>query len=162
MGTATHSSLRLLAAGLALAVLAVPAAGCRSWRGERPPYVKVVPAVAYEIRRDSPEILVLDLRPAEEFNGARGHLQGAVNIPGDQLLLRMLEIGPYRDQTFLVYCQDASCGVEAMAVLASSGFRDAIQIDGGLAAWVADGFDVVLSGAEAVSRGLEQGPEERN
>jgi rhodanese-related sulfurtransferase len=135
---------RLLPAGLVLATLA-SAAACRSGRSEPPPFRKLRPAIAYEVLRDSPETPLLDLRPAAEFNGAHGHIKGAYNIPEERLPGRLVEIGAWRDQTFLVYCGDGRCGEEAMRVLLSSGFRDAILILGGIEAWVADGFDVVLA-----------------
>ena len=104
--------------------------------------------MAYEILRDSPEILILDLRPPEEFRGPQGHVRGAINIEADRLRRLLLEISAYRDQTFLVYCGDASCGQEAMDFLMASGYRDAILIEGGFAAWVEEGFDTVLAGEE--------------
>ncbi len=135
---------RLLPAVLALASL-VATGSCRSGRGEPPPYRKLRPAIAYEVLRDSPETAVLDLRPPAEFNGPHGHIKGAYNIPEERLPYRLLELASWRDQTFLVYCGDARCGQDAMAVLASSGFPDAMLILGGLDAWVADGFDVILA-----------------
>lgn len=131
-------------AALAMAAL-IGAAACRSGRDGASAFRRVQPAVADQILRDSPDISILDLRPAEEFNGPQGHLKGAYNIPEQRLPSRLIEIGGWRDQTFLVYCGDARCGEEPMAVLHSSGFRDGILIDGGLAAWVESGFDVVVS-----------------
>ncbi|HVF58891.1 MAG TPA: rhodanese-like domain-containing protein [Thermoanaerobaculia bacterium] len=104
--------------------------------------------MAYEIVRDSPEILILDLRPPEEFRGPQGHVRGAINIEEDRLRRLLLDISAYRDQTFLVYCGDASCGEQAMEFLMASGYRDAILIEGGFRAWVEDGFDTVLVGEE--------------
>jgi len=124
------------------------AVACRTGRGEPPPFRKVRPAVAYEILRDSPETLILDLRPPQEFSGPEGHVKGAINIVEDRLRRLLLEISAHRDETFLVYCRDASCGEQAMEFLALSGYRDAILIQGGFAAWVEDGFDTVLDGEE--------------
>ena len=104
--------------------------------------------MAYEIVRDSPDILILDLRPPQEFRGPQGHVRGAINIEADRLRRLLLEISAYRDQTFLVYCANASCGQEAMDFLMASGYRDAILIAGGFAAWIEEGFDTVLVGEE--------------
>jgi rhodanese-related sulfurtransferase len=104
--------------------------------------------VAYEILRDSPDILILDLRPPQEFRGPQGHVKGAINIEEDRLRRLLLDISAYRDQTFLVYCGDASCGEQAMEFLMASGYRDAILIAGGFRAWVEEGFDTVLVGEE--------------
>ncbi|HEX7181096.1 MAG TPA: rhodanese-like domain-containing protein [Thermoanaerobaculia bacterium] len=131
---------------LAAAVL-LPAVGCRTLRrraGERPPYRKVSPAVAFEIIHDSPDILVLDLRPRQAFNSDTGHLFRAFNIPVSRLPTRIREISRYRDETFLVYCDTPSCAEEGMAVLISSGFENAILIDGGIDNWIRMGFRTVL------------------
>jgi rhodanese-related sulfurtransferase len=137
-------------AGALLALLLLTLAlttACRSFRrGERPPFRKVSPAVAYEIARDTPDILILDLRPAEEFQGETGHIAGAQNIPLERLPYRLLQISSYREETFLVYCRgEDSCGPDGMAVLIASGFEDAILIDGGIDEWIRTGFKTVLT-----------------
>jgi rhodanese-related sulfurtransferase len=131
----------------ALLVLgAVLLAGCRYFRNrERPPFRKVSPPVAFEILRDSPDVLILDLRTRDEFLGDTGHIFRARNIPLERLPDRLLEIAPFRDDTFLVYCRKGdTCGEEGMAILMSSGFENAILIDGGIDGWIRHGFRTVL------------------
>ena len=131
-----------------LFVLVLLLGACRPFwrRGERPPFRKVTPAVAYEIIRDTPEILILDLRRPEEFQGDTGHLASARNLPLDLLPYRLLQVSGYRDETFLVYCRaDDACGQEGMAVLIASGFENAILIDGGIDGWIRAGFKTVLT-----------------
>jgi rhodanese-related sulfurtransferase len=133
---------------LALVLVLAVATACRPFwrRGERPPFRKVRPAVAYEIVRDTPDILILDLRRAEEFQGETGHVAGAQNIPLERLPYRLLQISSYREETFLVYCRGAdNCGPDGMAVLIASGFEDAILIDGGIDEWIRTGFKTVLT-----------------
>ena len=134
-------------------------AGCRSWRNrERPPFRKVSPPVAFEILRDNPDVLVLDLRSREEFLGDTGHIYRARNIPLDRLPERMLEIAPFRDDTFLVYCRSQdTCGEEGMAVLISSGFENAILIDGGIDGWIRSGFRTVLPALPPAGQEQEEG-----
>jgi rhodanese-related sulfurtransferase len=135
---------------LALAAL-LPAGGCRSVRGwyqrfqaSRPPYRIVLPGVAYEVIRDTPGILILDLRSPQEFYGAIGHLRNAVNIPLARLPYRLIEISSFRGETFIVYCDTQPCAEAGMAVLLSSGFDNGILIDGGIDAWVRLGFKTFL------------------
>jgi rhodanese-related sulfurtransferase len=135
---------------LAAAAAAVPLAGCRSLRhpfrrAPGQPFRRVIPAVAYEIQRDSPGILILDLRPPEEFQGDTGHLPRARNIPLDELPYRLIEISGFREETLLVYCRDTPCGEEGMRVFVASGFDDAILIDGGIDAWIRAGYRTVLT-----------------
>lgn len=121
-------------------------AGCRTFRNrERPPFHRIRPPVAFEILRDSPDVLVLDLRSRGEFLSDTGHIFRARNIPLEKLSERLLEIAPFRDDTFLVYCRgNDTCGEEGMAILVSSGFENAMLIDGGIDGWIRYGFRTVL------------------
>jgi rhodanese-related sulfurtransferase len=114
----------------------------------------VSPPVAFEIIRDTPETLILDLRTPEEYLGETGHLRRALNIPLEQLSHRMLEIGAWRQETVLVYCRTADdpCGEEGMAVLVSSGFENAMLIDGGIDGWIREGFKTELPAGLAGQR----------
>ncbi|MES1245739.1 MAG: rhodanese-like domain-containing protein [Acidobacteriota bacterium] len=121
-------------------------AGCRLFRRrERPPFHRISPPVAFEVLRDSPDVLVLDLRSRQEYLGDTGHIYRARNIPLERLSERLLEIAPFRDDTFLVYCRgNDTCGEEGMAILVSSGFENAILVDGGIDGWIRDGYRTVL------------------
>lgn len=110
----------------------------------RPPYTKVSAPIAFEIIRDNPSILILDLRSPQDFNGDTGHLFRAHNIPLDRLPYRLLEISAFRNDTFLAYCDTQKCAEEGMAILISSGFQDAVLIDGGVDEWIRKGFRTVL------------------
>lgn len=139
-----RKAFALLLPSLVLSLVLLP--GCRAFRNrERPPFRKVAPSVAFEILRDSPDVLILDLRTRKEFLGDTGHIYRARNIPLERLPDRMLEIAPFRDDTFLVYCREGdSCGEEGMAILVSSGFENAILIEGGIDGWIRYGFRTVL------------------
>jgi rhodanese-related sulfurtransferase len=142
----TNRSRKLaVVALLAAAVLA--SQGCAMLRrraAERPPYRKVSPPIAYEMIRDTPGILILDLRPAEAFHSDTGHIYRAYSIPEDRLPFRLLELSSFREETFLVYCDTQKCGDDGMSVLVSSGFENAILIEGGIDGWIAKGFRTVL------------------
>lgn len=132
---------------LGLALVALAAAGCRTVRGgdgERiAAFSRVRPPVAFEILRDNPGLPVLDLRSRFEFTGPIGHVRGARNVPLDELHLRLLELSPLKDRTFLVYCGHDDCGVRGLELLVKAGYEEAILMDGGIDAWVLDGFGTV-------------------
>jgi rhodanese-related sulfurtransferase len=130
-----------------LVVLALLIGGCGMLRrraANRPPFKKLSPPIAYEMIRDNPDMLILDLRPAAEFNGATGHIRRAKNIPMDRLPFRLLEISAFREDTVLVYCGQPDCAEQGMAVLLASGFENAILMDGGIDRWIREGFKTVL------------------
>jgi uncharacterized membrane protein YdjX (TVP38/TMEM64 family) len=47
------------------------------------------------------EVLVLDVRSAEEFHGAGGHVPGSVPIPVDELQSRLAELDSYRSSSLV-------------------------------------------------------------
>jgi rhodanese-related sulfurtransferase len=120
--------------------------GCAFLRGKRPraPYKKLSPPIAYEMMRDNPEMLVLDLRPPQEFNGETGHVRRARNIPLERLPFRLLEISAFREDTVLVYCRADDCGEKGIGILLSSGFENVVLMVGGIDHWIRDGFKTVL------------------
>jgi rhodanese-related sulfurtransferase len=131
---------------LALLLVLPALAGCSLFRrkGDRPAYRKLTPPVAYEMMRDSPDLLIVDLRSAGAFDSETGHVRRARNIPLDRLPYRLLEISTFRDETFIVYCDTPACAEEGMSILISSGFENAVLMDGGIDEWIKDGFKTVL------------------
>ncbi len=131
-----------------LLILALAVGGCahvRAWMSKpRPPYRKLSPQVAYEMIRDSPGMLVLDLRTAQQFNGQTGHIQRATNIPLARLPYRLLEIIPFREETILIYCESNECAEKGTKVLGASGFESIVLMDGGIDQWIKRGFKTVL------------------
>lgn len=134
--------------GVLLAMLIPTLLGCV---GSRPtpdpavvdvPYRVVRPAVAFELLRDAPETLILDVRAPAEYERPPGHLAGAINIPVAELDERLHDLGGWKRRTFLVYGDDGS-GVEAMELLTAHGFRYVVLIAGGVSAWREDGFGTV-------------------
>jgi hypothetical protein len=84
-------------------------------------------------------------------------MRGAKNIPLARLPYRLLEISSFRDETVVVYCTAGGCGDQGMAVLLSSGFDNAILMDGGIEKWIREGFKTVLPADLATRRGVERG-----
>lgn len=124
----------MVAAALVAACAGIPASrpDLRGVRAVRPP-------VAFEILRDSPDMFILDLRTAAEFD-REGHLKGAVNIPLEELDARMVELRALRDATLLVYCRDDACGMRGVHLLQEHGFAYLFLLAGGYPAWVQGGF----------------------
>jgi rhodanese-related sulfurtransferase len=134
----------LLAGAAAVAASTSGCASVKRWlearQARRPPFTVISPPVAEELARDAPDVFILDLRGADEFQGPKGHLRNALNIPLARLPYRLLEIRSYRGETFLVYCDGDDCGRAGMRILKDSGFEDAILIAGGIDGWIHSGF----------------------
>lgn len=72
--------------------------------------------------------LVIDVRRPHEF--AAGHVDGAVNMPHDQIAERISEISGDRDQPVVVYCRSGRRAGLAKEVLRSNGFTDILNAGG--------------------------------
>ena len=89
------------------------------------------------------DVIVLDVRPAEEF--AAGHLPPAISIPLAELRRRLRELS--RDKEVVAYCRGPYCAFahKAVRVLRQAGFR-ARRLEDGLPEWKAAGLPVVAIG----------------
>jgi len=89
-----------------------------------------------------PNVLVVDVRPPEEF--AQGHIAGAVNIPLDKLKLRLKQIP--RDREVVAYCRGPWCvlAYEAVARLRKAGIS-ARRLEHGLPEWRRSGLPIEKS-----------------
>ena len=84
-------------------------------------------------------VTVLDVRPTDEF--ALGHIPGAVNIPLDDLEVRLADLDP--GQEIVAYCRGTYCvlSFEAVAELRRRGFR-VRRLEDGYPEWKAAGLPV--------------------
>jgi rhodanese-related sulfurtransferase/DNA-binding transcriptional ArsR family regulator len=94
--------------------------------------MEAVPAQEVLERAKKGLVVVLDVRPPEEF--AAGHLPGAVNIPVNQLAKRLKDL-PARKEV-IAYCRGPYClmSYDAVSLLRKKGFK-ARRMEGGLPEW---------------------------
>ncbi len=74
---------------------------------------------------------LVDVRSPGEF--ASGHIQGAVNIPVQELALRMSELEP-KSQTIVLYCASGMRSARAASVLKNAGFAQVHNL-GAMSSW---------------------------
>src|SRR5688572_26375231 len=110
----------------------------RLWLAHRDE-MEAVPAREVLERAKKGLVVVLDVRPAEEF--AAGHLPGAVNIPIQELAKRLKELP--RRQEVIAYCRGPYClmSYDAVTLLRKKG-RKARRLEAGLPEWRAAGLPV--------------------
>ena len=80
--------------------------------------------------------LLLDLRPPEQFQA--GHLAGARQMNGEQILKAADTLKKHKEKAVVVYDDTGSLGAAAVRQLTEQGFTRAFALRGGLAAWRAD------------------------
>jgi rhodanese-related sulfurtransferase len=108
--------------------------------------------IAYELRARSENIaavspqevvrlmnqgaLVIDLRPPDDF--ANGHVAGAKQMTGEQILKASETLKKQKEKVVVVYDDSGSLGAAAVRQLVAQGFTKAFNLRGGLAAWRAE------------------------
>ena len=88
-------------------------------------------------------LLVLDVRTAEDFVGEQGHIEEAVNIPVEDLQKRLDEIGNYLEQPVAIVCRTDKKSAKAALLLTEGGFADVHIVCGGMTKWIEAGLPVI-------------------
>ena len=91
------------------------------------------------------EVLIIDVRPPEEF--ASGHLPGALSVPEEELEARLSELP--RNRPVVAFCRGPYCRLADRAVdlLRASGLK-ALRCAGGVAEWRSLGLSVESEATE--------------
>lgn len=82
--------------------------------------------------------VIVDVRDPESF--AAGHLRDAKNIPLKELSNRIGELDKFKAKSMIAVCQSGVQSAKAAGQLKKAGFNDAFSLDGGMAAWQAQGL----------------------
>lgn len=77
--------------------------------------------------------LLIDLRPAEQYTA--GHVNGARQMSGEQILQAGDTLKKYKEKTVVVYDDTGSLSASAVRQLNEQGFKRAFNLRGGLTAW---------------------------
>lgn len=93
-------------------------------------------------KMEAQEVVVLDVRPEEEFR--RGHIHQALSMPVEHLFERLKELPA--DKEIIAYCRGPLCvfADEAVALLHEKGFK-AKRLEEGFPDWQAKGLPVEVS-----------------
>jgi rhodanese-related sulfurtransferase len=84
--------------------------------------------------------LVLDIRKAEDF--AAGHVNGAKQLPSDQILSAGDNFKRFKEKPVVVYDESGSLAAAAVRQLNQQGFTKAFSLRGGIAGWRAEQLPV--------------------
>lgn len=108
---------------------------------ERPERLEPVEKKALLRRVRRGEVVVVDVRPPEEYRA--GHIPGALSIPLKDLKSHLSKLP--RDQDSVAYCRGPYCvlATEAVELLKAKGFR-ALRLEDGVPEWRAHGLPVAI------------------
>jgi rhodanese-related sulfurtransferase len=77
--------------------------------------------------------LVIDLRAPDQYKA--GHVSGARQMSGEQILKAADILKKHKEKTVVVYDDTGTVGHSAVRQLTAQGFTRAVNLRGGLAAW---------------------------
>jgi sulfur dioxygenase len=83
---------------------------------------------------------VIDVREPEEWHGSLGHIAGAKLIPLGQLAARANEVD--RARPVVMACRSGARSAQAVLILRKLGFKDVVNLAGGMIRWRAGGISV--------------------
>ena len=127
---------------LALALLAVVAFLPRLiGRLRRGPMIGVI-QLKHKLDQQQ-DVLVLDVRTAEDYYGEQGHIINSKNIPVEDLASRLAEIADYVERPIAIVCRTDRRSAKAAQLLASKGFADVHIVKGGMTDWNQQGYEVI-------------------
>ena len=106
-------------------------------------YNVVSASVGAEMMLDSPDVVVVDVRPHAEYDGPQGHIAGAISAPFHSIERHLPELLPYQKATVIVYGATTNDGATGAELLSAAGFRSVVLLSGGLSDWLALGYRTV-------------------
>ncbi len=80
-----------------------------------------------------PKLLLLDVRTAEDY--ASGHIEGALNIPLEELENRVDELAAWQESPVAIICTTDRRSRKAARMLGRAGFADVHVVVGGMQQW---------------------------
>jgi rhodanese-related sulfurtransferase len=90
---------------------------------------------ARQIIESRPDVVVLDVRNADEFWGELGHIKGAIHIPIDTLPMNLDRLEGFQNREIVCVCYTGPRSRLACQVLAANGFKKLYNMIGGMGDW---------------------------
>ena len=92
------------------------------------------------------DILLLDVRTAEDYNGEQGHVAGSTLLPLEELEQRIDELNDYYEKTVVTICRTDRKSAKAAQILAEKGFADVHVAKMGMTDWIKKSYPVEIHG----------------
>jgi rhodanese-related sulfurtransferase len=88
---------------------------------------------------------IVDLRAKEEYEGAKGHIRGALNIPYSEFRKRIDELDTSHPRPIVIVDETDKLSHEVMPLLEKQGHRWLYVLKGGFRAWRASKYPVYFT-----------------
>jgi rhodanese-related sulfurtransferase len=89
---------------------------------------------AFNLMKNDPSIILLDVRTTAEFKSTTGHLKNAILIPVQELENRIDELKKYQKIEIIVYCRTGHRSTNATEILLKHEYN-AKNMTGGITQW---------------------------
>ena len=89
------------------------------------------------------DILVLDVRNAEDFVGEQGHIHNAKNIAVEELASRIEELTGRTEKPIAIVCRTDRRSAKAAQILTKNGFADVYVVKQGMTDWNEKNYPIV-------------------
>ena len=108
------------------------------------------PAAFSQKITNTPDAVILDVRTPEEFAG--GFIANAVNIEynGADFNGEIAKLD--KSKTYLVYCLSGKRSASAAAYMRSNGFKNVINLEGGILAWQGNNLPITTTSAPVADK----------
>ena len=118
--------------------------GMEAWAREYP--VEMIPSMnAKELRERMSEVMLIDVRQKSEWD--EGHIPGATHFEGGRVAWEDLPF-PY-DRPLAIQCSSGNRSMSVSSVLRRRGYRNVIQLEGGITKWKMHGFPVTKENSDS-------------
>jgi rhodanese-related sulfurtransferase len=89
--------------------------------------------------------LILEIRSAQEFNEADGHIPNSKSIPILELSSNIEDLQPFKDEEIVTICPGGGLSLVAVDILVDAGFKDVKSLQGGLDLWKEKGYPLATT-----------------
>ena len=139
-GDASAIRYGLMALGVLTAIAFLPRL-IKRFRKSAPQWIE--PEDLYRQLKAGAALTLLDVRGSDEFEGALGHIAGAINIPLGELDHRLDDPRLTADGKIAVVCRTDKRSAKAQDILRDAGLNDVTVLRGGMERWNVLGFETV-------------------
>jgi len=101
----------------------------------------ITPEEVQQLMEKDPTVFLLDVRTDMEYDGSTGHIRGSVLIPVQELVARLAELAPHKENTVVAICRSGNRSGYATSMLRSHGYP-ALNMVGGMIRWNSEGRPV--------------------
>lgn len=113
--------------------------GLEAWAREYP--VETIESIdVKELRERKNEVTLLDVRFLSEWK--EGHIPGAIHFEGGRLAWEKLNVYISTNKPLAVQCGSGNRSMIAISVLKRQGYKNLIQVKGGIDQWIKSGFEI--------------------